>query len=60
MGRRQSEGDTGEEGKAKWLHGDRRRQGRMVGRRAGNGGEQSGRSVALAAVVSLIFAHASH
>ena len=59
MGSRQSEDDAGEEGKAKWLHGDRRRQGRMVGRRAGNG-EQSGRSVALAAVVSLVFAHASH
>lgn len=31
-----------------------------VGRRPGNGGEQSGKSVALAAVVSLIFAHTSH
>lgn len=31
-----------------------------AGRRGGNSGEQRGESVALASVVSLIFAHTSH
>ena len=60
MESRQSKDDAGKEGKAKWIQGDRSREAGGAGRRDGNSEEQRGKSVALASVVSLIFAHTSH